>query len=204
MRLPENGMCTGAALERNGQVAPVAKRVSRTQKGVGMLGKYRGIRLGAGLVLLVGIQTAVAAGYRDYQDTLPAVLDGLERSGEPEGVNTESGGEQWSSLQQDYANEAGDGATVNIITGTKTSAYRQFRQMTEIHMETPENLVKSVEVSGYQGVIDLKKTRQRGTVALFLGPETLVVIEADPVASEQELVSLAGDVPLGEIEARTR
>lgn len=159
--------------------------------------------LGLGLVFLFGAQAVAETDYQDYLSALPQSIQGMERTGEPEGVNRQGKDQDWSAVEQSYADDRGRKASLTVLAGTETSAYKQYKKMSRVHIENPEKLIKSLEVSGYDGVMDLDKTGKEGTVALFLGPETLVVLEAEPVTGPDELQALAEDLPLEEIDDQT-
>ncbi|MEF8793652.1 hypothetical protein [Thiohalorhabdus sp.] len=156
-----------------------------------------------GLVFLFGAQAVADTNYQDYLSALPESIQGMERTGDPEGVNRKGADQDWSAVEQSYADDKGREAKLTILAGTQTSAYKQYKKMSRVHMENPEKLIKSLEVSGYDGVMDLDKTGNEGTVALFLGPETLVVLEAEAVTGPDELQTLAEDLPLEAINGQT-
>lgn len=159
--------------------------------------------LGLGLVFLFGAQALADTDYQDYLSVLPESIQGMERSGEPEGVNRKGSDQDWSAVEQSYDDDQGREAKLTILGGTQTSAYKQYKKMSRVHMENPEKLIKSLEVSGYDGVMDLDKAGKEGTVAFFLGPKTLVVLEAEPVTGPDELRALTQDLPLEEIDEQT-
>jgi hypothetical protein len=151
------------------------------------------------LVFLLGWQAVEAADYRDWVPLLPDSLDGLEPAGEPEGVNAESGDRSWSSLRQRYSGGGGQEVTLNIVTGSQTPAHRQFQALSKLHIENEQQLIKSLDISGHKAVLNLNKQGNSGDLTIFLEPQTLVLIEAEPVADEKALTSLAAEIPLQEI-----
>lgn len=159
--------------------------------------------LGVGLVFLFGAQAVADTDYRDYLSALPESIQGMERSGEPEGVNRKGSDQDWSAVEQGYADDQGGEAHLTVMAGKIPPAYKQYKKMSQIHIENPESLSKSLEVSGYDGVITLDKTQEEGTVVFFLGPETLVVLEAEPVTGADELQALAQGLPLEAIDDQT-
>lgn len=169
-------------------------------RGIGWVGGL----LGVGLVFLFGAQAIAEVEYQDYLSALPESIQGMERSGEPERVNRQgSGQDDVTMVKQGYTGDRDEAASLTILVGEEHPAHSGYKRMSQLHMENPQKLIQSLEVAGYDGVMELDKTDGEGTVAFSLGPETLVVLDAKPVSRPDELQALAGEIPLREIDDQT-
>lgn len=149
--------------------------------------------------LFLTVAITHAADYKNWLDLLPASIDGLEKAGDPEGANMESGGKSWSSLEQDYAGDSNRHIDLVIVTGAMSPQVRTFNNMPDINMESEGKIAKSLEVSGYQAFLELNKNNSSGRLIIAVQEQTIVVIKADPVDGEKKLLSLADQVPLDRI-----
>lgn len=151
------------------------------------------------LGLFLGSSAANAFDYKDWIPLLPESIDGMEKQGNPEGMNMEKGGQSWSSLAQNYSDAQGKDLRLVIVTGSDAPGLRQFETMQKFNMETEEKKVKTVQVSDYKGVLKFNKKGGNSSLLVAVQDESLVIIETSSSESEDELVSLADDVPLSEI-----
>jgi hypothetical protein len=149
--------------------------------------------------LLVFFANVEAADYKNWLSLLPETLGDLSRSGKPDGINMEMGGQSWSSVQQEYSGSSNREISLTIVAGKTTPQAQAFQAMSNMQMETDEQIVKTVKVSGYQTVLQLDKKDKMGSLMIFLGQHIFVSIDARPITSERELVALAKDVPLRKI-----
>ncbi len=157
----------------------------------------------ASLCLVLISISADAADYKSWQPLVPNTLGGLARSGEPDGINMEMSGQSWSSLHQEYSNDTRR-ISLTIISGVVAPQAQAFQMMSHMQMETAEQIVKSVNVSGYKALFQLVKNDKQGILSISVNPQTLVVIEAVPIADERELSGLAKEIPLGKIAAQVQ
>jgi hypothetical protein len=79
-----------------------------------------------------------------------------------------------------------------------------FQAMSQMQMETQDQIIKTVNVSGYKAVLQLNKATRNGGLMISLGEQTLVVIEGEPITNEGELTALAKEVPLKEIATQAK
>lgn len=167
-----------------------------------MHAKVRMILLASCLLLL-----AFAAGAADYKGWLPLIpgtLGGLPRAGEPDGVNMEMGGQSWSSLHQEYSNKSNERVSLTIVSGIVAPQAQAFQAMSQMQMETQDQVIKTLKVSGYKSVFQLSKADKSGNLMISVNQQTLVVIEAEPITSKNKLVALAEEIPLQKIATQAK
>jgi hypothetical protein len=164
-----------------------------------------------GWIVLMGaclLFISAAAGASDYKDWIPLLpegLGGLQKSGKPEGMNMEMDDQRWSMVQQEYTSDSSE-ESINLILvgGQGAPQIAGFQTMSSMKMETEEQIVKTVEVFEYKGLLNLEKNEQRGTLMIALTETMMVVIEAAPITEEGELMKLAQDVPLSKLAAEAK
>jgi hypothetical protein len=145
-----------------------------------------------------------AADYKNWLSLLPETMGDLARKGKPDGINMEMNGQSWSSLQQNYSDKAGKTASFTLVSGAVAPQAQAFQMMSHMQMETEDQIVKTLHVAGYKAVYQLQKEDKNGSLMISLNQQTFVVIEAEPITSEKELVALAKDVPLGKISTKVK
>jgi len=156
-------------------------------------------------VCLLSISVAVGAtDYKSWLPLIPDTLGGLARSGEPDGINMEMGGQSWSSLHQEYSSKSKKRISLTIVSGIVAPQAQAFQSMSHMQMETQDQVVKTVNVSGYKSVFQLSKAEKNGSLMISVNQQTLVVIEAEPITSEKELLPLAEEVPLKKIATQAK
>ncbi len=149
--------------------------------------------------------TARASDYKDWVPLLPDSLGGMGRSGDSEGMNMDMSGQKWSSLQQQYS--AGDGSKsveLIIVGGKGAPQLANFQMMSAMKMETEDQIVKTLDVFGYKGLINLAKKEKSGTLMISLSKEMLVVLDAKPITKEEEILKLAEQLPLAKFAAQAK
>ena len=163
------------------------------------------------LAILMGVlcltflsSTTCAADYKDWIPLLPASINGHEKNGDADGANKQSENQSWSILEQRYSDGSGDTIRLTIVSGTNAPQVQQFQAMKQFTMETEERFVETLNVSGREAVLELYKGGGEGTLLISLHTKTIVVINADSVGSKKELTSLADEVPLSDIAAKTK
>jgi hypothetical protein len=113
-------------------------------------------------------------------------------------------GQSWSSLQQNYTDNSNKRASLTIVSGVIAPQAQAFQAMSQMQMETQDQIIKTVNVSGYKAVLQLNKANKSGGLMISLGEQTLVVIEGEPITNEGELTSLAKEVPLKDIATQAK
>ena len=156
-------------------------------------------------VCLLSISVAVGAtDYKSWLPLIPDTLGGLARSGEPDGINMEMGGQSWSSLHQEYSNKSNERVSLTIVSGLAAPQAQAFQAMSQMQMETQDQIVKTLEVSGYKSVFQLNKTNKNGSLIISVNQQTLIIIEVEPITSENKVVALAEEVPLQKIATQAK
>jgi len=148
---------------------------------------------------------AVAADYKSWISLLPDTLGGMGRSGKPDGMNMEMNNQKWSTLNQKFSADNGEKSIdLTIVGGKNAPPLASFQMMSAMKMETEDQIVKTVRVQNYKGLLNLKKNEKSGTLMISLSEEMLVLIDAKPITSEAELLKLAEQLPLSKFATQTR
>ncbi len=146
---------------------------------------------------------AGALDYKTWFPLLPQRLGSMQRSGEPDGMNMDMGGQQWSSVHQAYASRDGKtSAELTIIAGKAAPQAQAFQAMANMNMETEDQVMKTVDVSGHKGMLNLDKRNKNGTLMIPLKNDTVVVLNLEPASGDTEIIHLGQQLPLAEIAAR--
>ncbi len=151
-----------------------------------------------GLLLLPSITHALD--YKVWIPLVPKTLDNLSQDGDPDGMNMEMSGQKWSSLCQDYA---GGGKSLNlcVFAGMAPQAM-QYQGMFAMNMsmETEEQVMKTVLVSGHKVLLMLEKKEKTGTAVVDLGNSLIAVLNVEFEISEDKMVKLVEMLPLSELK----
>jgi hypothetical protein len=159
----------------------------------------------ASLLVCLPFGNVLAADYKDWIPLLPEKLAGMVQTGKPEGMNMEMNEQAWSSLHQKYGSESsGKSAEVTIFGGKNAPPMTSFQTMKNMKMETEDQLVKSVMIGKYKGLLNLEKKEQRANLMIALGQEMMVVIAAEPVSGEDDILEIAEEFPLDQIAEQSR
>ena len=161
------------------------------------------IILMATCLLLVSVWVG-ATDYKNWLPLIPETLGDLAKSGDPDVINMEMSGQSWSSLRQNYTDNSNKRASLTIVSGVIAPQAQAFQAMSHIQMETQDQIMKTVNVSGYKAVFQLNKANKNGSLMISLDEQTLVLIEGEPITSEKELNDLAKEVPLKKIASQAR
>ena len=137
--------------------------------------------------------------YNNWIPLLPDTIAGLNKQGDPDGMNMERGGESWSALKQQYADAAGNDIELSIVTGSNAPGIKQFESMQQFSVETAERMVDTLEISGYNSVLNLDKTGGKSSLLIAVQDQTLVIFETASFDNENSVISLADDVALSKI-----
>jgi hypothetical protein len=167
--------------------------------------KMRKISFLLALCLSLFSVTAGATDYKAWIPVLPDTLAGLSRSGKPDGINMEMSGQKWSSLHQRYSGDKGEKAIeLTIVGGEGAPQLAQFQMMSSMKMETEDQIVKTVKVLGYKGLLNLEKKGKGANLMISLSDQMMVVIAAEAIKSEAEALKLAEQLPLSTFAAQAK
>lgn len=154
------------------------------------------------LVVLSVLLLPLAAGAFDYKawfPLLPRTLGNMAPSGEPDGMNMDMSGQKWSSLNQEYTSRDGKKtAQLSVIAGQMAPQVQGFQSMAamNMNMETGDQIMKTVTVSGKKSMLTLDKQSKTGTLMIPVQKDMIVALTLEPATSESELTSLAQQIPL--------
>ena len=130
---------------------------------------------------------------------LPRTWDAMTPSGDPDGMNMDMGGQKWSSLNQEYRSRDGKKtAQVSVVAGQMAPQVQGFQGMAamNMNMETGDQLIKTVNVSGKKGILTLDKKDKSGTLTIPVKQDMVVVLTADPATGASDLTGLAQQIPI--------
>ena len=159
------------------------------------------------ICLLLIPAVAGATDYKSWVPLLPRTLDGMAPSGEPQGMNMEMGGQKWSSLNQEYTSRDGKrSANLSITAGMGAPQVQNYQAMAgmNMNMDTGDQLIKTVNVTGHKGMLTLDKKDKTATLVIFLKNNMVVAVQADPATKESDVTRIAQQVPLAQFAARAR
>jgi hypothetical protein len=148
---------------------------------------------------------AGALDYKTWFPLLPQKLGSMQTSGEPDGMNMDMGGQQWSSVHQAYASRDGKmSAELTIIAGKAAPQAQAFQAMANMNMETEDQVMKTVDVAGHRGMLTLDKKDKSGTLMIPLKNDTVVVLHLEPASRDTEIIQLGQQLPLAEIATKAK
>ena len=146
-----------------------------------------------------------ALDYKTWFPILPQRLGGLQRSGEPDGMNMDMGGQQWSSVHQAYVSQDGKtSAELTIMAGKAAPQAQAWQAMASMNMETEDQMMKTVDVAGHKGMLTLDKKDKTGTLMIPLKDDTVVVLHLEPAPGETEIMQLGQQLPLAQIADKAK
>ena len=155
-------------------------------------------------VCLLSISVDVGAiDSKNWLPFIPGTLGGLNASGPPVRFDMDMGDQSMHNLTQEYSDKSKKNISLTIMSGAAAQA-QAHQSMSRGQMETQDQLVKTVNVSGYKSLFVLNKIEKNGTLIISLDTQTLVIIDAVPITSEKEILPLAKEVPLKEIAAQAK
>jgi hypothetical protein len=156
----------------------------------------------AGFLVLFLAAGVGAADYQTWVPLIPETLGGLPRVEAPEGLNMEVSGQSWSSLIQEYARDEADRFfSLTLVSGAAAPEAQVFQAMSQMTMETSDQVIKSLRVADYPALLQLDRGSLSGSLIIAVGPHSLVVLQGEPVTAEDELTQLVREVPLQEMAA---
>jgi hypothetical protein len=154
------------------------------------------------LVVLSFLLLPLAAGAFDYKawfPLLPRTLGGMAPSGEPDGMNMDMSGQKWSSLNQEYTSRDGKKtAQLSIVAGQMAPQVQGFQSMAamNMNMETGDQIMKTVTVSGKKSMLTLDKQGKTGTIMIPVKQDMIVALTLEPATKASDLTSLAQQISL--------
>ncbi|MBS3732565.1 MAG: hypothetical protein KGY42_06630 [Desulfobacterales bacterium] len=150
------------------------------------------------LCLLWLVPAASAMDYNYWIPLLPDSIDGMNKSGEPEGMNNGSDDDAWSLLKQKYS-DGDKRITFAMVSGEEAPFFLQFRKGRKFPYESASKIIRALYVSDYKALYIKKDRRDNSRLALRID-DTLVSLEASPARSEEDMIEMMkNDVPLKEI-----
>lgn len=152
-------------------------------------------------VLLLSF-SVFAADFESWIPILPETINGLEKADSPDGANVNKGGKSWTTLQQRYSGDSGKNLRLTIVDGSIAPQIQQFKSMKRFTVETENKLIESVDISGYESVIEIDKTGGSSSLLILVREERIVVIDTNAVSNKEELISLAEDISLSDIASK--
>jgi hypothetical protein len=151
------------------------------------------------LTLIVSPIGVFAFDYNAWIPNLPKKLGNMLPTGTPDGMNMDSGGQKWSSLNQEYKSQDGKKtANLAVIAGKMAPQVMGFQSMLamNMNMETNDQVIKTVTVSGKKAVVVLDKQEKSGTLTIPVKPDTILALTLDPASSTNELITMAQSIPI--------
>ncbi len=151
--------------------------------------------------ILFTASVVVAADY-DYKELIPVLPDSINemsKTGEPDGANMETSGQHWSVVNQRYGNGSNH-INFFVVVGSSAPEIQKFHNLQQLNVETEESVTRTTEIAGKKTLLNLKKDGSRGTLAIAVQNNALAVFETSHVENEEELLSLADDISIEEIE----
>jgi hypothetical protein len=150
-------------------------------------------------------EVAGALDYKAWFPILPQKLGSMQTSGEPDGMNMDMGGQQWSSVHQAYASQDGKtSAELTIMAGKAAPQAQAWQAMANMNMETEEQIMKTVDVDGHRSMLTLDKKDKSGTLMIPLKNDTMVVLHLEPASGETEIMQLGQQLPLAQIADKAK
>ncbi len=158
-------------------------------------------RIRAGVLALgwLAVFAGLSAGadYKAWVSLVPETLGGLQRAGDPNGMNMEMDGKQWSFLVQEYLSaDSEKSLQLTLSAGSGSPEMQSFRNMPKTSMEMEGQLMKTVEVSGRNGFMMIDRTEGIGTLMIPVNDQGIVLIGADFEVTEEELLGFASELSL--------
>ena len=150
------------------------------------------------LCLVFMVSTTYAGDYKDCIPLLPESINGMEQSGDPYGLNTQSEGKSWTGLQQHYS-DGSKKIELSIVSGPSAPQVQQFDSMKGHSYEDGEKVVETDEISGNDAIFEVYKDGKRGAVLVAIGQETVIIIQSDSVGSKENLISYVNKLPTSDI-----
>ncbi len=154
--------------------------------------------LALGFLLIPAIASALD--YKIWLPLIPETLDNMPRKNDPEGMNMEMSGQKWASLCQEYS-EGKKLLNFCIFAGMAPQAmqYQSLFAM-NMSMETPEQVIKTITISGNKVLLVLEKKEGNGTAVIDLDNNLIAVLNVEYRITEGEISKLVEVLPLAELK----
>ena len=149
--------------------------------------------------MLLAAPVVNALDYKDWLPLVPEKIGGLERQGDADGMNMEQSGQSWSAFEQNYSNGGENQVQLKIVSGSDAPGIRKFEALQKFNMETAEKKVKTLDVSGHKAVLELNKKGGKSNLIVSAGEQTIVIFSTSSFDHEEDIISLADEVPLDKI-----
>lgn len=151
-----------------------------------------------GLLLVPAIASALD--YKVWLPLVPETLDDMSRKGDPEGMNMEISGQKWASLCQEYS--GGEKSLNFCIFAGMAPQVMQYQSLFAMNMsmETPEQVMKTITVSGHNVLLILEKKEGNGTAVINLDNSLIAVLNVEYLITEEETTKLVETLPLSELK----
>jgi hypothetical protein len=158
--------------------------------------KFKGqIMLPVVCLILISV-TAGASDYKTWIPVLPDAISGMKPSGKPNGMNMEMENQLWSSLQQRYESDDSEKYVELMLFGGNAPQMAGFQTMSNMNMETDDQIMKTVTVKGYKAILNLEKNQKKGSLMISLNEKMMAVVEAADITNESQIITLAEELPL--------
>ena len=141
--------------------------------------------------------------YKTWIPLLPPTLGDMTPTGQPDGMNMDMSGQKWSSLNQEYKSSDGKKiAQFMVVAGQMAPQVQGFQSMAamNMNMETGDQIIKTVTVSGKKSMLTLDKQSKSGTLMIPVKKDMILGLTLEPAASASELTSLAKTIPITKFE----
>lgn len=152
------------------------------------------------LVLFFHVGTSWAVDYKEWIPYIPDEMDGLKAEPRKDGMNMEMGGQKTSSLTVTYVDGAKQ-SKVSIMHSGDPGMVEGQRAIGSMSMETPDFVMKPVEIEGFKGSYHDDKQSKRVQIMLFLSDNALLIFDADGGKDEKHYTGLVKKINLKKISA---
>ncbi|WP_455220895.1 hypothetical protein [Kaarinaea lacus] len=144
----------------------------------------------------VGISWAVD--YKEWIPFIPDEMDGLKAQSKKDGMNMEMDGQKTSSLTVTYS-EGVKQSKVSVMYSGDPGMIEAQRSMGSMSLETPEFVMKPIEIEGFKGSYHDDKKSKRVQIMLFFNDNALLIFEADGGKDEKHYAGLVKKINLKKI-----
>jgi hypothetical protein len=152
------------------------------------------------ILFFISAGNSWAVDYKDWIPYFPDELEGLKAQPKKDGVNLDMAGQKTSSLSVTYS----DGAKqfkVSVAHFSEPELIGSQRAMATMSIETPELVMKPIEIKGFKGSYHDDKKSKRVLIMLFFNDNAVLHFEADGGKDEKHYVDLIKKIKLKKINA---
>jgi len=151
-------------------------------------------------ILFLNAGLTWATDYKEWIPYFPDELDGLKAQSKKDGMNMEMDGQQTSSLTVTYS-EGVKQTKVSIMHSGDSGMIEAQRSMGAMTLETPEFVMKPIEIEGYKGFYQDDKKSKRVQIMLFFNDNSLLIFEADGGKDKKHYAGLVKKINLKKINS---